>query len=297
MNHEWEKWDTTPIERVHTQFLKRVLGVNRSTTNVMVRAELGRHSIQERILKRNLQYIDYVSNKEPSSLVHQALIYEESFKDARPTIFSLFQKHDSLSEICQEEDPESGLGAQTTFEKINALVSPKLQENIRTLFNLNWKTQSQTFVKSSLFSEFKNSPKFDPYLSQIQNRKHRISFTKLRLSDHILMIEEGRHHRPLTPRDERFCPHCQDCIEDEIHFLTQCAAYDRTELFEKFTADCPNFAQMDDKNKFLFMMTQEGLELTKFLIEKTHSWSMQRLEFKKQQHEMVRYVIVLAPIE
>ena len=70
MNHEWKKWDSTPIERVHTQFLKRVLGVNRSTTNVMIRAELGRHSIQERILKRNLQYIDYVANKEPSSLVH-----------------------------------------------------------------------------------------------------------------------------------------------------------------------------------------------------------------------------------
>ena len=35
MDHDWSKWDATPIERVHTQFLKRVLGVNRSTTNVM----------------------------------------------------------------------------------------------------------------------------------------------------------------------------------------------------------------------------------------------------------------------
>ena len=53
-NHDWKNWDTTEIERVHTQFLKRVLGVNRSTTNFMVRGELGRHSLQERILKRNV---------------------------------------------------------------------------------------------------------------------------------------------------------------------------------------------------------------------------------------------------
>ena len=52
MDHDWSKWDATPIERVHTQFLKRVLGVNGSTTNVMARGELGRHSLQERILKK-----------------------------------------------------------------------------------------------------------------------------------------------------------------------------------------------------------------------------------------------------
>ena len=73
MDHDWTKWDSTPIERVHTQFLKRVLGVNRSTTNVMSRGELGRHSLQERILKRNLNYINYVLSKSPSSLVHQSL--------------------------------------------------------------------------------------------------------------------------------------------------------------------------------------------------------------------------------
>ena len=51
-NHDWLEWDTTPIERVHTQFIKRVLGVNRSTTNTMARGEVGRHSLQERILKK-----------------------------------------------------------------------------------------------------------------------------------------------------------------------------------------------------------------------------------------------------
>ena len=38
-NMDWKKWDKSKIERTHTQFLKRLLGVNRSTTNLMARAE------------------------------------------------------------------------------------------------------------------------------------------------------------------------------------------------------------------------------------------------------------------
>ena len=52
LNHEWKTWEYTPIEKVHTQFLKRVLGVNRSTTNALVRGELGRHSLLEQITNR-----------------------------------------------------------------------------------------------------------------------------------------------------------------------------------------------------------------------------------------------------
>ena len=47
MNFDWKQWDTTQIEKIHTQFLKRLLGVNRSPTNVLIRSEFGRHSSQE----------------------------------------------------------------------------------------------------------------------------------------------------------------------------------------------------------------------------------------------------------
>ena len=38
----FHKWHKSPIKAVHTQFLKRLLGVNLSTTNIMTRAETGR---------------------------------------------------------------------------------------------------------------------------------------------------------------------------------------------------------------------------------------------------------------
>ena len=93
LNPDQDKWDATPIERVHTQFLKRLLGVNRSTTNILARAELGRHSLQSSILSRNINYIKYVEKENNHSLVKQAFLYEDQHKDERNTIFTLARKH------------------------------------------------------------------------------------------------------------------------------------------------------------------------------------------------------------
>ena len=76
LNSDWKSWETTQIEKIHTQFLKRILGVNRSTTNALVRCELGRHSLLEKITTRNINYIIYRENKNITALVKQAANYE-----------------------------------------------------------------------------------------------------------------------------------------------------------------------------------------------------------------------------
>ena len=47
MGYYFSTWDKTEVERVHLQFLKRLLGVvNISTRNIVVRAELGRYPLK-----------------------------------------------------------------------------------------------------------------------------------------------------------------------------------------------------------------------------------------------------------
>ena len=58
-------------EKVHTQFLKYILGLNRSTTNLLVRGETNRLSLQEDILRRNIQYAAYITAKDQSCIVKQ----------------------------------------------------------------------------------------------------------------------------------------------------------------------------------------------------------------------------------
>ena len=65
---------------------------------------------------------------------------------------------------------------------------------------------------------------FAPYLLSLNNRKHRNSLAKLRLSSHQLFIETGRHTD--IDRRNRKCFLCtKDDIEDEFHFVLVCLFY------------------------------------------------------------------------
>ena len=63
------------------------------------------------------------------------------------------------------------------------------------------------------------------YLRQVTDTRHRITLTKLRLSNHELAIETGRYLRPVKKPEERICPMFKLEMEDEYHFLTLCPAY------------------------------------------------------------------------
>ena len=63
--------------------------MNRSTTNVLARGEVGR-TLQSDILSQSIGYIKYLENK-PSSLVKSALEYESLLTEQRTTILSLFR--------------------------------------------------------------------------------------------------------------------------------------------------------------------------------------------------------------
>ena len=93
LNNDWKSWETTQIEKIHTQFLKRILGVNRSTTNALVRCELGRHSLLEKITTRNINYIIYIENKNITALVKQAANYEITMNN-RNNLYSIFTKQE-----------------------------------------------------------------------------------------------------------------------------------------------------------------------------------------------------------
>ena len=80
---------------------------------------------------------------------------------------------------------------------------------------------------------FKTIPKMEIYLEYFKDMKHIKTLSKFRLSDHKLMIEEGRRARPQINRENRICLEC-NTIEDEIHFLIDCDEYknERERVFQ-----------------------------------------------------------------
>ena len=72
LNQDDEKWDQNSIEKIHTQFIKSIIGVNRSTSNAMTRGDTGRYSLKSMILLRNIKYLNQIKQKKENTLVKQA---------------------------------------------------------------------------------------------------------------------------------------------------------------------------------------------------------------------------------
>ena len=119
--------------------------------------------------------------------------------------------------------------------------------------------------KLKTYSTLKNRIGIETYLTDIQNIKHRCAMTKLRLSNHPLLIETGRHCK--IERQLRFCPFCPTMIEDEIHFLVQCPTYN--EMRDKLlTKHILANVKITDNHKFHDILRQKELNMTaKFIFD------------------------------
>ena len=110
--------------------------------------------------------------------------------------------------------------------------------------------------KLRTYSMFKTCPGYEQYLTVIQNIEIRTALTKLRLSNHQLMIEKGRHVG--IESAYRFCPFCPDKVEDEKHFLMDCKSYFtlRNELLYKTRNKVPYHC---DTQKFITLMNNNDI--------------------------------------
>ena len=118
-----------------------------------------------------------------------------------------------------------------------------------------------------LFKLFKTYPSLEKHLEDNIQLKYVKSLSKFRLSDHKLMIEEGRRAIPKVPREDRKCEEC-NIIEDEIHFLIDCDkhAYQRESAFQAIQNIVPNFKEItNSKDKFIFLMSQENIKVSRIL--------------------------------
>ena len=120
----------------------------------------------------------------------------------------------------------------------------------------------------------------EQYLDSIKNIKDRTALTKLRLSNHELMIEKGRHQDLLE--NQRLCPFCDNRIENEQHFVMECPTYNvlRQNLFDNIIENENEFNGLNELEKFCFLLTEldagdlisdylnKSFQIRKYLLEK-----------------------------
>ena len=91
-------------------------------------------------------------------------------------------------------------------------------------------------------------------------------FVKIRISNSNLNIERGRYIK--LPVEKRICPLCNIEPEDGIHFILKCPKLDecRKELFSNICSMIPSFNDMDEFQKFKFILNSNDLDICKICI-------------------------------
>ena len=267
LNHDYKKWDNNEIEKVHTQFLKQLIGVNRSTTNILVRGELNRYSLQREVLKRHIKYVQYITLKEGDRFVTQALNYELA-RDSKDNFMNTIYRHSEDLHRAQGQF----LPYKQPHENLLEISEDKLRTYTYHIFDDIWKSKLEESIKGETYRSFKDTKQYEPFLDQLDRKLRRV-FLKFRLSDHKLMVEERRHFKPMILRDNRWCKYCKTEVENEQHMLIDCKLYgSRTRWFDKISEKCPNFTTLNSHQKFIFLMTQGDEQLIKETAEKISEW-------------------------
>ena len=126
------------------------------------------------------------------------------------------------------------------------------------IFHQNaFQTISNPESKLRTYSLFKTKVGCEEYLHTLKNTALRQSFTKFRLSNHLLNIEKGRHTTPKTPKEVRFCPFCPNKVEDEQHFLIDCPTYEhpRNKMLTTGPFNTQHFLQLAKKEQFVKLVS------------------------------------------
>jgi hypothetical protein len=235
-----------PIENVHLSFCKQLLGVQKQTTNIGVLLELGQVPLnilaQKNAIKNWVRIVNNIKCNDMVIKSHENAVMK------------------TLTWPTNIENRISEIGMRELFLGRDKGTHIKVFQRMKDIFHQESFSEIQNeSSKLKTYSHIKNSIGCEEYLSKIENIQERISFSKLRLSNHPLMIEKGRHEK--IERKFRFCPFCPEKVEDEIHFLLECKCFMklRNELFEKICQKNTSFPHIINAQKFVILMTDSNI--------------------------------------
>ena len=173
---DFKSWDSSAIEKTHLQFCKRYFEVHNKASNIACRAELGKFPLIIDINKKILNYLNYLREKEESSITKQSLkISIDLHYNGHNSFYSSLMKMTDYNNFCDFN--------------CNSLNEGKIKQYVDLM---NWNQTLQHSQKLSFYYTFKKNYSLSAYLDLTRKNPSRKSLVKLRISSHKLRIETGR---------------------------------------------------------------------------------------------------------
>ncbi|NRB82035.1 MAG: reverse transcriptase family protein, partial [Saccharospirillaceae bacterium] len=247
-------------EKVHLNFLKWSLGVNKRASNIGSWGEPGRYPLIYECLRSTLNYIRRIQCCDPQSFV--SLAYQEQqklrldwYKHIEPILnidpsytedhVTAYHHNTNDTQKCINPATNATIHNPSEFLIHNGFIKIIPKQTIKPIashhfnthtiinrlhcnFKKSWHGTMICSTKLDFYKSVKSEFNPEPYLYQINNFYDRSNVTKLRISAHELEIELGR--RRGLARNARHCKWCNismglNVVEDEKHLLFDCDLY------------------------------------------------------------------------
>ena len=134
-------------------------------------------------------------------------------------------------------------------------------ENIYKISTEHQVSLKKVNQKPNFYNIFKTGNKKAEFLDRIKDPLHRSAVSKLRLGNHSLCIETGRHTVPKTPEHLRTCTLCRlNNIKNETHVLFSCTLYNAlcSKFYDEIVQKYNFFQDLNITSKLLFLFDNIG---------------------------------------
>lgn len=201
------------LERVHTQFLRQLLGVPISTPNKFILAEFGRLPLKHSWLQQSLKYLSRLQQMDEGRLCKVAFSADTQLG------LGWFQ---GLRDELRRQHCISIARTPADFDSLSS------SHALKDSFILQGMTADACNHLQSTYFSLKTEFRCEPYIDQSKNKHVRNSLARFRVGCHWLQVCMGRRRQ--VDYDQRRCPACNSQVEDEVHAVFQCRTYTHQRL-------------------------------------------------------------------
>jgi hypothetical protein len=216
----WGYGNIEPLEIFYRKFIKRVLGVNKSTPNCMVYGEVGTYPIVHRIYKRMIAFWVKISEGKTSKLssIMYNIVYRLHLEGTYSSPWILCIK----KILSNSGNPN--FWTQQEFLQPKAFMKDWIELQLKTQFLQEWEHEINRNRKCIIYRIFKDEHRFEPYLRDF-NFLDRRTLSKFRMGNHKLPVTESRYFLGGGDVDTK-CKLCNsNDVCDEFHIIFICAFF------------------------------------------------------------------------
>jgi hypothetical protein len=240
---------TDAAEKLHREFLRKILGVHSRVRNLVVYSEFGRYPLRcswQRTVYAFWRRVMRLATGGSRVMLAAAVKDNMQLAAAQRVAGTPVERQSwagkmvaLLEKYGVTTDLTAGPSVPTTFE---SEIEGSAREEHLLAIRGDTGTRMTTYRSTirgwaDAASVTASAYKMQPYLNHLMPPRRRVAMARLHTSCHDLRVEVERHQAIHPPRDSRTCRLCNSgAVEDEHHMIFDCAYAPLVELRESYNS-------------------------------------------------------------